>query len=74
MAGIQIVKPGTKIPDSQTALKINIACFHKGLLMFAPVGIAGECLKICPPLTIEEDMLRESLEVFAEAVDEVLLK
>ena len=74
VAGIQIVKPGTKIPDSQTALKINIACFHKGLLMFAPVGIAGECLKICPPLTIEEDMLRESLDVFAEAVDEVLLK
>ena len=40
--------------------------------MFAPVGIAGECLKICPPLTIPEDALRESLAVFEEACDEVL--
>jgi 4-aminobutyrate aminotransferase-like enzyme len=72
VAGIQVVKPGTKTPDSETALKINIACFQKGLLMFAPVGIAGECIKICPPLTITEDVLLESLEVFTEAVDEVL--
>jgi len=74
VAGIQVVKAGTRDPDSETALKINIACFQKGLLMFAPVGIAGECIKICPPLTIEEDILRESLDVFAEAVDEVLGK
>ena len=51
VAGIQVVKKGTKIPDSDTALKINEKCFHKGLLMFAPVGIAGECLKIAPPLS-----------------------
>jgi len=40
--------------------------------MFAPVGVGGECLKICPPLTISADALRESIEVFAEAVDEVV--
>jgi 4-aminobutyrate aminotransferase/diaminobutyrate-pyruvate transaminase/4-aminobutyrate aminotransferase/(S)-3-amino-2-methylpropionate transaminase len=72
VAGIQVVKPGTKTPDPETAVKINVACLQKGLLMFAPVGIAGECLKICPPLTIAEDALRESLQVFEEAVDEVL--
>ncbi len=72
VAGIQVVKPGTKIPDPETAVKINIASFQKGLLMFAPVGIAGECIKICPPLTIEDDMLLESLEVFEEAVDDLL--
>jgi 4-aminobutyrate aminotransferase-like enzyme len=72
VAGIQVVKPGTKTPDSDTALKINIACFQRGLLMFAPVGIAGECLKIAPPLTIEEEVLTESLEVFNEAVHAVL--
>lgn len=74
VAGIQVVKPGTKIPDNETALKINVACFQKGLLMFAPVGIAGECLKICPPLIIAEDALNESLMVFEQAVDEVLSK
>ena len=50
VAGIQVVKKGTKIPDSEIAVKINEKCFHKGLLMFAPVGVAGECLKIAPPL------------------------
>ena len=72
VAGIQVVKPGTREPDSAMATKINLACFHKGLLMFAPVGIAGECLKIAPPLTIPEDALRESLAVFEEACNEVL--
>jgi len=72
VAGIQVVKPGTKTPDSETALRINIACLQRGVLMFAPVGGAGECLKIAPPLTIPEDALRESLQVFEEAVDAVL--
>jgi len=72
VAGIQVVKSGTRTPDPALALKINIACFQKGLLMFAPVGIAGECLKIAPPLTIDEDALRESLVVFEAAVDEVM--
>lgn len=74
VAGIQVVKPGTKTPDPDLAQKINIACLQKGLLMFAPVGIGGECLKIAPPLCITEDALRESLEVFREAVEEILGK
>jgi 4-aminobutyrate aminotransferase-like enzyme len=71
-AGIQVVKPGGKIPDPEMALRTNIACFHKGLLMFAPVGSRGECIKIAPPLTIPEDALRESIEVLEQAVDEVV--
>jgi len=74
VAGIQVVKKGTKTPDSDMALKINEKCFHKGLLMFAPVGIAGECLKIAPPLTITEEALREGIQVFEEACDEILGK
>jgi 4-aminobutyrate aminotransferase-like enzyme len=74
VAGIQVVKPGTKDPDPETATAINMACICKGLLMFAPVGIGGECLKIAPPLTITEDALRESLQVFEEGIDEVLGK
>jgi 4-aminobutyrate aminotransferase-like enzyme len=74
VAGIQVVKPGTREPDGSVATKINVACFQKGLLMFAPVGIAGECLKVAPPLTISEAALRESIAVFEEAVDEVLVR
>jgi 4-aminobutyrate aminotransferase/(S)-3-amino-2-methylpropionate transaminase len=72
VAGIQIVKPGTKEPNPELAVAINTACYQKGLLMFAPVGIGGECLKISPPLSIPEDALRESIAVFEEAIDEVL--
>jgi len=72
VAGIQVVKPGTKTPDPDTALRINVACLHKGLLMFAPVAASGECVKIAPPLTIPEDALRESIQVLEEAVDQVL--
>ena len=72
VAGIQAVKAGTKTPDPALALKINLACLYRGLMMFAPVGIGGECIKIAPPLTIEEDALRESVAVFEEAVHAVL--
>jgi len=72
VAGIQAVKAGTRTPDPDLAQRINVACFQKGLLMFAPVGVAGECIKIAPPLSIEEDALKESVQVFEEAVDQVL--
>jgi 4-aminobutyrate aminotransferase/diaminobutyrate-pyruvate transaminase/4-aminobutyrate aminotransferase/(S)-3-amino-2-methylpropionate transaminase len=71
VAGIQVVKPGTKTPDPDLATRINVACMHRGLLMFAPVGVGGECVKISPPLSIPEDALRESVAVLEEAVDEV---
>ncbi len=72
VAGLQIVKPDTGEPDADTALKINEKCFQRGLLMFAPVGTAGQCIKICPPLIITEDALQEGIEVLDAAFDEVL--
>jgi 4-aminobutyrate aminotransferase-like enzyme len=72
VAGIQAVKSGTKTPDPDLAQKINVACLQKGLLMFAPVGIAGECVKIAPPLCITKEALLESLNVFREAVEQVI--
>lgn len=72
VAGIQVVKKGTKEPDSATAVRINEKCFHKGLLMFAPVGIAGECIKISPPLVITKKALIEGINTLEEACDEIL--
>jgi len=73
VAGIQVVKNGTKEPDGQTALRINEKCFQKGLLMFAPAGVAGECVKIAPPLVINEEALREGIGVLEEVCDEVIV-
>ena len=84
VAGIQVVHPvrgkslsngvekGSKEPDSETAQKINEKCLHKGLLMFAPVGVGGECIKISPPLVINEEALRESIGVLEETCNEIL--
>jgi 4-aminobutyrate aminotransferase-like enzyme len=72
VGGLRTGHPGTTEPDGETALNINISCYHKGLLMFAPVGVGGECVKIAPPLTITEEALAESIQVLEEAVDEVL--
>jgi 4-aminobutyrate aminotransferase / (S)-3-amino-2-methylpropionate transaminase / 5-aminovalerate transaminase len=72
VAGIQMVRPGTKTPDPQTALAINEACYRKGLLMFAPVGVAGECIKIAPSLGISRDALEEGIAVLSEAMQEIL--
>ncbi len=65
------MKAGTREPDPESAMAVNVKCCQKGVLMFAPVGIGGETIKNSPPLTIDEDALRESLEVFGEACDEV---
>ncbi len=73
VAGILVVKPGTKTPDPALALKINELCFRKGLLMFAPVGVGGECLKIAPPLCMTEEALKEGLDVLAEACAEAIM-
>ena len=72
VAGIQCVLPGTKTPNPELAVKINESCFHKGLLMFAPVGIGGECIKIAPPLNMTEEQLRDGLAVLEESCDEIL--
>ena len=72
VAGIQVVKAGTREPDSAMAQKINERCLQKGLLMFAPVGVGGECIKIAPPLNTTEDALREGIAVLEEVCDEVL--
>ena len=72
VAGLQMALAGTKTPDPELALRINERCFQKGLLMFAPVGVGGECIKIAPPLCITREALTEGVQVLAEALDEVL--
>jgi len=72
VGGLLMVLPGTKEPDPDTAQAINEKCFQKGLLMFAPVGLGGGCIKIAPPLTIPEDALLEGLAVLEDVCAELL--
>ncbi len=67
--GIIFVKNGTKEIDPDFAHDVCRISIENGLLFFAPVG-AGATIKICPPLTINEEAFREGLEVFAAAIEE----
>jgi len=70
VGGLQFVQPGTRTPDHDRAHAVVERCFEKGLLMFSPVGAWGQTVKICPPLTITEEALREGISVLAQAVRE----
>jgi 4-aminobutyrate aminotransferase/diaminobutyrate-pyruvate transaminase/4-aminobutyrate aminotransferase/(S)-3-amino-2-methylpropionate transaminase len=75
VAGIQIVKPGTKEPDAELANRIVEKSYQKGLLFFAPVGYGGATVKIAPPLVISDEMLEDAFvalnEAFAEAIEDL---
>jgi 4-aminobutyrate aminotransferase/diaminobutyrate-pyruvate transaminase/4-aminobutyrate aminotransferase/(S)-3-amino-2-methylpropionate transaminase len=72
VAGVACVKPGTKEPDAALAGRIVEKCIEKGVLMFSPVGFGGATVKICPPLVINEEAMRESLGVFSETFAEAV--
>ena len=57
-------------PDKARATDIVRRCVEKGLMLFAPVGFGGACVKISPPLCITEEALREGLAVMEEAMSE----
>jgi 4-aminobutyrate aminotransferase-like enzyme len=66
VGGIRVIKPGTLEPDPLVAAAVVEGCFQRGLLLFAPVGLGGGCIKIAPPLSIPEEALEEGLQVLAE--------
>jgi len=72
VGGLQIVKPGTQEPSHVLAFDIIERCFHKGLLLFAPVGAWGQTVKIAPPLCITSEALEEGLGILAGCVDEAV--
>ncbi len=72
VGGLQVVKPGTREPSHDLAFDIIERAFHKGLLLFAPVGAWGQTVKLAPPLCITKEALEEGLEILAGCVDEAV--
>jgi 4-aminobutyrate aminotransferase / (S)-3-amino-2-methylpropionate transaminase / 5-aminovalerate transaminase len=72
VAGLIMVKSGTKDPDPDLAHRIVEKAFQKGLMLFAPVGVGGGCVKIAPPLCITPDAIHDGLTALGEAVDEAV--
>jgi 4-aminobutyrate aminotransferase/(S)-3-amino-2-methylpropionate transaminase len=67
VAGLHVVKPGTKEPDGDLAWEVVNTCYQSGLLMFAPVGFGGATVKIAPPLCITKEALLEGVAVIRAA-------
>jgi 4-aminobutyrate aminotransferase-like enzyme len=72
VAGLILVRPGTREPDSDLAHRVVASAFRKGLLLFAPVGVGGGCVKIAPPLCITAAALQDGLQALSEAMDEAV--
>jgi 4-aminobutyrate aminotransferase/(S)-3-amino-2-methylpropionate transaminase len=70
VAGLHVVKRGSKDPDGDLAFSVVEKAFQKGLLMFAPVGFGGATVKISPPLTITKEAVLDGLSALGEATDE----
>ena len=67
MIAIEIVQPGTTIPDAAEAARISAACHQAGVVTLT-CGTYGNVLRFLPPLVIPEHLLTEGLDVLAEAV------
>lgn len=66
MIGIEMVEPGTKVPDSGAAGGVLEAARRGGLLI-GKGGLYGNCLRIAPPLTLSESEATEGLAILLDA-------
>jgi 4-aminobutyrate aminotransferase/(S)-3-amino-2-methylpropionate transaminase len=67
MVAIEIVKPGTTTPDSETTTKIVKSCHAEGVLVLT-AGTYGNVLRFLPPLVISDELLNEGLDVLEKAI------
>ncbi len=72
VGGLQTIKKGTKDPDGNLAWDVVNLSYRKGLMMFAPVGFGGGCIKIAPPLCITKEAVKEGCDVIRESLKEIL--
>ncbi|MBR3152357.1 MAG: diaminobutyrate--2-oxoglutarate transaminase [Clostridia bacterium] len=62
---------GIDVHDEQTAKKISVEAFKKGLIV-ERAGRRNEVVKIMPPLVIEDDVLKKGLDIFKEVCEDVI--
>jgi len=72
VAGVPLVDPETRQPDSPLAYETVQRCYEKGLLMFNPVGLGGGTVKIAPPLVTTREAVMEGVAVLHEALAEAV--
>jgi 4-aminobutyrate aminotransferase / (S)-3-amino-2-methylpropionate transaminase / 5-aminovalerate transaminase len=65
MIAIEIVEPGTTIPDAALAARLSAGCHQAGVLTLT-CGTYGNVLRFLPPLVAPDHLLHEAMDVLAE--------
>jgi 4-aminobutyrate aminotransferase len=68
MAGVEFVVPGGKIPDKAKANAVKKTCVEDGLLILT-CGTYDNIIRWIPPLIIDENQLKEALNIFEGALE-----
>jgi 4-aminobutyrate aminotransferase/(S)-3-amino-2-methylpropionate transaminase len=63
--------PDARTPDPELATAVAEAAMRRGLLILK-AGIDGNCLRVLVSLVASDEQIDESLDVFDEAVEQVL--
>jgi 4-aminobutyrate aminotransferase/(S)-3-amino-2-methylpropionate transaminase len=66
MLAIELVRPGTLVPDADTTARVAKACHAAGLVVLT-CGTFGNVLRFLPPLVIGEELLSEGMTILEEA-------
>ena len=68
MLAIELVKDRkTKEPYGEAASKVIKEALSRGLLLLK-AGLYGNCIRLHPPLTIEEELLDRGMSILDEAL------
>ena len=66
MLAVELVEPGTTMPNAAAAAAVNAACHAEGVLTLT-CGTFGNVFRFLPPLVIEDALLEEALVVLDKA-------
>jgi 4-aminobutyrate aminotransferase/(S)-3-amino-2-methylpropionate transaminase len=71
MQAMELIQPGTRVPDPSAAAGIAAACHAQGVIVLT-CGTWGNVIRLLPPLTIDDALLADGLEVLAAAARSAL--
>jgi 4-aminobutyrate aminotransferase/(S)-3-amino-2-methylpropionate transaminase len=66
MLAVELVQPGSLVPDAAAAAQVAKSCHAAGLVVLT-CGTYGNVLRFLPPLVIGERLLTEGLSILADA-------
>jgi 4-aminobutyrate aminotransferase/(S)-3-amino-2-methylpropionate transaminase len=67
MVAIELVKPGTTEPDAALAKEVAAYAHRNGVIMLT-CGTYGNVIRLLPPLSIDDNLLAEGLQVLADGL------